>query len=60
MLIRSLFSSAKLFIIKGVKRKNPESKVEGNLQNSGRIFRDIMLDEVDPFDLAYVGPIKIE
>tara|TARA_B100000941_G_C27964679_1_gene283305 strand:- start:109 stop:243 length:135 start_codon:yes stop_codon:yes gene_type:complete len=43
--------------MKGVKRKNPESKVEGTFKIRGEFSRH-NVGEVDPFDMAYVGPIK--
>ena len=39
MLISFTFWSAKLFIMKGVKRKNPESKVEGTFKIRGEFSR---------------------
>ena len=39
MLISLTFLSPKLFIIKGVKRKNPESKVEGTFKIRGEFSR---------------------
>ena len=42
MLISLTFLSSKLFIIKGVKRKNPESKVEGTFKIRGEFSRHIV------------------
>ena len=57
MLISLSFQNSKLFKINGLKEKTPNSRLK-EPSKFGENFRDIMLDEVDPFDLAYVGPIK--